>query len=393
MRPDVHNCKRRLEQVLQNIEKDEAISEKNKKAMFDFHNYAIAQGLTLSRVLRYLYDVRNLAHYLKKDFDQTTREDIEKVLTELEKSDYAEYTKHGFRIVIRKFYKWLRGTEDLPPEVKWYKIKQPKDRVKLPETLLTEKDIASLIDAANNPRDKAFVAVLYEGGFRIGEMLSIQLKHIRFDEYGAQLLVDGKTGARRVRIISSVPYLTAWLNAHPKKNDPEAALWVSYLKKKMVTYHCYSRMLITLKNRAGLMKAVNPHNFRHSRATYLANHLTEAQMKELFGWTKDSDMAAVYVHLSGRDVDRALLRTHGIKMEDTPEEKSLLLPKQCKRCHDTNPATNVCCKVCGLPLDEKIADEIIVNELKRRQADEALDRLLKNDRFKEVLNKFLTDSI
>jgi len=67
----VHNSKRRLEQALENIEKDETISEKNKKAIYDFHNYAIAQGLTLSRVLRYLYDIRNLAHYLKKDFDQT----------------------------------------------------------------------------------------------------------------------------------------------------------------------------------------------------------------------------------------------------------------------------------------------------------------------------------
>jgi len=386
MRPDVHNSKRRLEQALENIEKDETISEKNKKAIYDFHNYAIAQGLTLSRVLRYLYDIRNLAHYLKKDFDQTTRADIEKVLTELEKSEYAEYTKHGFRIIIRIFYKWLRGSNN-PEEVSWYKIKQPKNKIKLPETLLTEQDIAKLIDVADNPRDRAFVSILYESGCRIGEMLSIQLKHIKFDEYGAQLIVDGKTGTRRVRVITSVPYLTTWLNAHPKKNDPEAPLWISYLTKELVGYHCYNKMLVTLKNRAELKKAVNPHNFRHSRATYLANHLTEAQMKELFGWTKDSDMASVYVHLSGRDVDRALLKTHGIKMEDTQEEKSLLLPKQCKRCQDVNPATNKFCRVCGLPLDDKIADQIVINELKRRQADEVLDRLMKDNEFREFLKR------
>jgi hypothetical protein len=41
-----------------------------------------------------------------------------------------------------------------------------------------------------------------------------------FDSYGAKLLVNGKTGARRVRIVSSVPYLTKWINEHPLKGDP-----------------------------------------------------------------------------------------------------------------------------------------------------------------------------
>jgi integrase len=34
---------------------------------------------------------------------------------------------------------------------------------------------------------------------------------------------------------------------------------------------------------------IDGHSFRHSRATWLANKLTEAQMKEHFGWTQSSD--------------------------------------------------------------------------------------------------------
>ena len=101
-------------------------------------------------------------------------------------------------------------------------------------------------------------------------------------------------------------------------------------------------------------------------------------------------MASIYVHLSGRDVDKAILKTHGIKLEETEDEKSLLEPKSCKRCNDVNPATNRFCRVCGLPLDDKIADEIIVNELKRRQADEVMDRLMKDEEFKKVLLEKLT---
>jgi hypothetical protein len=40
-------------------------------------------------------------------------------------------------------------------------------------------------------------------------------------------------------------------------------------------------------------------------------------------------------------------------------------------------------------LDEKGADEILVNEIKRRQADKALDRLMKDEEFKKTLINFL----
>ena len=56
---------------------------------------------------------------------------------------------------------------------------------------------------------------------------------------------------------------------------------------------------------AGIEKPVDPHHFRHSRATYLANYLTEAQMCEWFGWVRGSRVPGRYVHLSSRDIDRA----------------------------------------------------------------------------------------
>jgi site-specific recombinase XerD len=71
-------------------------------------------------------------------------------------------------------------------------------------------------------------------------------------------------------------------------------------------------MLGKLVKSCGLDKQVYPHLFRHSRATHLADKLTEAQMKILFGWAGNSDVPSVYVHLSGRDVEEALLRIYGI---------------------------------------------------------------------------------
>jgi hypothetical protein len=133
----------------------------------------------------------------------------------------------------------------------------------------------------------------------------------------------------------------------------------------------------------GIRKPVNPHAFRHARATHLAKHLTESQMKVYFGWTQASEMAAVYVHLSCRDVDDAILQLHGIKSKE--EERDEMEPKACQRCELENPATNTLCSRCGLPLDEKTATEALRAELEQQKVGGLLEKLLKDEQFRDVL--------
>ena len=89
-------------------------------------------------------------------------------------------------------------------------------------------------------------------------------------------------------------------------------------------------MLNVTAQKAYVGKKCNPDLFRHSRATFLSKHLTEAEMKEYFGWTQASDMAAVYVHLSGRDVDSALLRIAGKNIPDGDKESEM--DRKTRRC-------------------------------------------------------------
>jgi integrase/recombinase XerD len=48
----------------------------------------------------------------------------------------------------------------------------------------------------------------------------------------------------------------------------------------------------------------------------MANYLTEAKMNAYFGWIQGSDMPSIYVHLSGRDIDDAVLKANGIIEKD-----------------------------------------------------------------------------
>ena len=74
--------------------------------------------------------------------------------------------------------------------------------------------------------------------------------------------------------------------------------------------------------------------FRHLRCTYIANYLTEAQMNIYSGWARGSDMPIVYVHLSGHDIDNAVLKANGIiQKADTPSNIEKEAKAQNLTCH------------------------------------------------------------
>jgi integrase/recombinase XerD len=61
---------------------------------------------------------------------------------------------------------------------------------------------------------------------KIGELLSLKIRDIEFDKYGAFLMVTEKTGMRPVSIIMSAPALGEWLNVHPNRGDTDSPVWI-----------------------------------------------------------------------------------------------------------------------------------------------------------------------
>jgi len=74
-------------------------------------------------------------------------------------------------------------------------------------------------------------------------------------------------------------------------------------------------------------------------------------MKEYFGWTQNSDMPQVYIHLSGRDIDKEIMQHYGIEEEDKVEKK------ECPRCSRTYKGRDSFCPRCGSPFDAVTARE------------------------------------
>ena len=172
-------------------------------------------------------------------------------------------------------------------------------------------------------------------------------------------------------LVNSGPYLAAWLALHPFKDDPDAPLWMSTGTRRHARKHfertgqllsmnsnSVRAVLQDLGKLAGVKKKLNPHAFRHARATELAKHLKESELRAYMGWTPGSPMPGIYVHLSGRDTDAAILAAYGVSTPDS--SRMLSRPKACPACSESNPNGSRMCLRCGQPLDmetAKLADE------------------------------------
>ena len=333
-----------------------------------------------------------------EDPKKVTREDVEKWVEKISR-EVSEWTLATYQINFRSLMKTVYGTKDYPPCVEWLKPVSTKRLLKknnMRDKILTEEEVKRLVDATDNLKHKALIMVTWEGALRAGEALSLRIRDIEFTERGVRIRVQGKTGERTLLLFKAEPYLREWLQIHPFRDDPNA--YIFYIRfggdVKQMSHHGFNAFLYRLAKKAGIKKKIHSHILRHSRLTQLATILTEQELKQYAGWEKDSRMAAVYVHLSGRDTEKISMKAAGLKVEEKKEEKKVLIPKKCPRCQTLNRPDALYCSTCGLILDERVAIRIRKEEEEETKFFEklvaALIKLTKEKpELKEELKKLL----
>jgi integrase len=357
------------------------------------------EELSDKRLYFYSNYLRTIARTMGNEFVNPSDQDIEKALMVQRTRDgkrgkLSEWSIEGYKQAVKKFYSWMGK----PEVVAWIKRNnRPNYKVK-PDFTISQEEVDLLIASCNNARDKAIFSLLYDTGIRIGEMLSLRIKDVQFDEYGMRLLVTGKTGTRRVRATGdSVGYLRAWLNVHPDQFNDDAWLFCkighetsgkSNLKEQLEGGQVY-RVFHRVRERAielGFPKSkrVNPHKFRHNRASQLAPKISESILEKQMGWVPSSKMTRVYVHLNDEDSDYAILEAQGIRPERKPIE--VRKTKTCLNCKTPNPYMSKYCLQCGRPLEYE------ENEILNRKIELAADRLEKTGALGET-EKVLISSL
>ncbi len=333
-----------------------------KKKIRNFLNYLEnVDELSYNRLYFHAINLRILGASMGESFTSPSADEVIEALTNQRKRDLSEWTIEGYKATLKRFYNWL-GKPEVVKDIK-FKGKNKINYKKKPDWRISQEEVDLLIRSCDNARDKAIISLLFDSGIRIGELLTLKIKDVVFDNYGLRIMVSGKTGVRNVRVIGdSIGYVKGWLNVHPDTFNPEAWLFCGIghdmegnpnTGSAMFHQQIYA-MLRKVKGRAvGLgfpeSKRLNPHKFRHNRATELAPKLPPLVLDKEMGWNLDSKMPAVYVHLNDEEVDNAYLEANGIHVEKTVKEARKT--RTCLRCKTVNPSNSDYCLQCGSPLD------------------------------------------
>jgi integrase len=333
-------------------------------SLLDPINREILQVYTRKQELRQLqpssiwdktWRVYYFLKFLKfRDARQVTKRDLEDYIIHRRKT-VSPRTLQGDLVELKIFLRFINPDKEAEFFPKDERIQKPK--IKFPDPL-TREDIQKLVNIADTLRDRALIMFLWDTGCRLGEALNLNVGDVRFDKYGGMVKVSGKTGDRELWLIDCMPDMQAWVNVHPKRNQADTPLFITYHKSgfgsKRLNLRTVENLCKTLQRRAGVSKRVHPHAFRHSRATDRAREgFTEMELRIMFGWSKSSNMPATYIHLSGADVKKKILQKAGLVEPDKPAGERPLDPIKCPRCETLNATDSVYCKRCSFALTDQ----------------------------------------
>jgi integrase/recombinase XerD len=108
-------------------------------------------------------------------------------------NDYKPSTVSTIKQTIRLFFQWCQEYKEIDLSFNYAAIKRKKYRPARVRSF-TREEVADVIAHATEPQDKIMIALMFETGMRIGEILAFKVEDIQ----GFQIQVNGKGDDNRI---------------------------------------------------------------------------------------------------------------------------------------------------------------------------------------------------
>jgi integrase/recombinase XerD len=178
----------------------------------------------------------------------------------------------------------------------------PKKVLHLPQ-ILSQQEVARLIEAASNPFHRILLMTLYATGGRRAEVAHLTLHDI--DSQRMVIHIRGGKG-RKDRDVMLSPALLEALRAYWRGLDRKPSHWLfpggfqrtfdRPIDTKVLWWAC-----VQAAKRAGLAdKHVHPHTLRHCFATHLLEAGADLRTIQMLLGHRDLEETTIYLHLSQR---------------------------------------------------------------------------------------------
>lgn len=327
---------------------------------------ATARTLSPSRKFKLVCMLAGSRQFLKTPFTETSIEDLNAAIRDIKSTEeYAQNTKSDYVRFLKRFMLWMAetGRSGIPEKrIKAIKNIPINAMTKTAEDMLSEEDIRSIIDHCKTSRDRCFFMMLYEGGFRVGELGNLRWGQINFPkdkDWSMIINVSDKTGVpRMVPLVMSKPFMVQYMNdMKPSRGKNEYVFLTN--RGLPLQYAGVTKTLKLAADAAKIEKHVTPHLFRHSRITHMiADGMGESIVKAIMWGNQSTDMLKTYSHISNDTIMDAVAQRYGIKKPETKEEKKLFEPTQCAACGTVNAPGMRFCGICMKPLNERAVMEL-----------------------------------
>jgi site-specific recombinase XerD len=218
----------------------------------------------------------------------------------------SKTTQNYHLIALRSFLKYLakRDIEALTSDkIELASVKRPQVGFLDPAEV---EQLLSAIDTSNpvGLRDRAIIELLFSGGLRVSELVSLNRDHINLEK--REFSIRGK--GQKDRLIFISPQAADWLDRFlATRKDNFRPLFIHYSGSKnnldegmytRLTTRSVQRLVARYARLAGITKKVTPHTLRHSFATdLLSNGADLRSVQSLLGHANVST-TQIYTHLT-----------------------------------------------------------------------------------------------
>lgn len=370
----------------------------NTKKFARFLKERSTKAIKEKTVSRYIEQLDVMVRKYDLDLEALTIDHLREVFDMMEEE--CAVSTINYRKMVLKLWLEFKDIEPDREMRRLLKSKSGESKRKIhPKDLLTLEELDDIVRHTKSASLRALWTCLYDTGCRPGALCNLNISDLILDRYGVVFhFRKAKTeqSRRPVRLLmpQAIRYFEQWLGVHPRRNDPDAPLFINYggrrfrpvsLTIQLKKYHEKRLGRGQKKNKAPL----NLYLFRKSRTTALLresranrpNSLNEMEIKLRLGHTKHSRMLERYYAITDEsDQAEAELRYLGVveEKEDTPQ--SVI----CPNCGAINETTSPSCHRCRLALTE---EEVI------RQQQTATEQSLRSIQESGVLQDLVDEAV
>jgi integrase/recombinase XerD len=243
----------------------------------------------------YLYAVEDFSRYFGKSPDKLGQEHLRQYqLHLLNDCKLTVETIVGRIAALRFFFVKVLRRPDREIDLVY-----PKRPGRLP-VILSEEEVARLIESASTSYHRVILMTLYGTGLRREELCRLKVT----DVDSQRMVIHVRQGkGNKDRDVTLSPRLLEVLRAYWKWRKPKTYLFPSPYRSRTERPIDSKTVWYAVREaarRAGIQKKVSPHLLRHSWATHLLERGTDLKTIQVLLGHFDLEATTIYLHLSQR---------------------------------------------------------------------------------------------